>query len=99
MPSDIEEILYPTILSSLRENVPPVQCIIWKGGNEYELIEFDVYPFDTIDDIKRMICAHYKSDATFLPRFTFVGVPMGESAYSTDLPPQNTSTRYDVSTN
>ena len=92
MPSDIDEILYPTVLSNLRENVPPVQCIIWKGGKEYELIEFEnVYPFDTIDDIKRMICAHYKSDATFLPRFTFVGVPMGESAYSTVMPPQDTT--------
>ena len=92
MSSDIEQILYPTVLSSLRENVPPVQCIIWKGGNKYELIEFEnVYPFDTIDDIKRMICAYYQPDTTFLPRFTFVGVPMGESAYSTVLPPQETT--------
>ena len=41
MSSDIEQILYPTVLSNLRENVPPVQCIIWKGNDEYELIEFD----------------------------------------------------------
>ena len=41
MSSDIEQILYPTILSSLRENVPPVQCMIWKGGDEYDMITFD----------------------------------------------------------
>ena len=53
--SDIEQILYPTVLSSLRENTPPVKCIVWKGGDEYEVIQFDkVYPFDTIDDIKRL---------------------------------------------
>ena len=51
--SDIEQILYPTVLSSLREDVPPVRCIIWKGGDDYESLTFDkVYPFDTIDDIK-----------------------------------------------
>ena len=38
MSSDIEQILYPTILSSLRENVPPVQCMIWKGGDDYDMI-------------------------------------------------------------
>ena len=91
MSSDIEQILYPTVLSNLRSNVPPVQCIIWKGNNEYESIEFEnVYPFDTIDDIKRMICAYYQPDTTFLPRFTFVGVPMGESAYSMESPSLDT---------
>ena len=58
--SDIEQILYPTVLTSFREDVPPVQCIIWKGEDNYETIEFDkVYPFDTIEDIKRMICTYY----------------------------------------
>lgn len=85
--SDIEQILYPTVLSSLREDTPPVQCIVWKGGDEYEVIQFDkVYPFDTIDDIKRLICAHYENDAAFIPRFTFVGVPLGDAAYSEESP-------------
>jgi hypothetical protein len=85
--SDIEQILYPTVLSSLREDTPPVQCIVWKGGDEYESIQFDkVYPFDTIDDIKRLICNHYESDPAFIPRFTFVGVPLGEAAYSEEKP-------------
>jgi hypothetical protein len=85
--SDIEQILYPTVLSSLREDVPPVRCIVWKGQEDFETITFDkVYPFDTIDDIKRLICTHYENDPAFIPRFTFVGVPLGEAAYSEEAP-------------
>ena len=86
MSSDIDQILYPQPLSSLRENVPPVQCFIWKGEEEYELIELEVHPFDTIDDIKRMICEFYKNDPSFLPRFMFVGVPLGKPAYDEYAP-------------
>ena len=87
MSSDIEKILNPTILSNLRENVPPVQCMIWKGGKEYDTITFnEVYPFDTVDDIKRLICAFYKDDSTFLPRFTFVGIPLDNTVYQTTPP-------------
>lgn len=90
--SDIEQILYPTVLSSLREDVPPVRCIVWKGQEDYETITFDkVYPFDTIDDIKRLICTHYASDPAFIPRFTFVGVPLGEEAYSEESPTLNST--------
>jgi hypothetical protein len=91
MSSDIEQILYPTILSSLRENVPPVKCMIWKGGDEYDMITFEeVYPFDTIDDIKRMVCAFYEDDAAFLPRFTFIGIPEDEAAYEETIPSLDT---------
>lgn len=93
MSSDIEQILYPTILSSLRENVPPVQCMIWKGGEDYDMITFEeVYPFDTVDDIKRLICAFYENDPTFLPRFTFVGIPLDDAAYEETMP--GLDTRY-----
>jgi hypothetical protein len=92
MSSDIEQILYPTILSSLRENVPPVQCMIWKGGDDYDMITFDeVYPFDTVDDLKRLICAYYEEDATFLPRFMFVGIPLGDAAYEETVPSLDTT--------
>ena len=85
--SDIEQILYPTVLSSLREDIPPVQIIVWKGADDYETLQFDkVYPFDTIDDVKRLLCAHYESDPSFIPRFTFIGVKIGEDSY-TDEPP------------
>ena len=85
--SNIDQILYPTVLSSLRENIPPVKCIVWKGADNYEIITFDnVYPFDTIDDIKRMICTYYKTDSAFIPRFTFVGIPQGDAAYLEDIP-------------
>jgi hypothetical protein len=84
--SDIEQILYPTVLSSLGEDTPPVQCIVWKGEDNYETLTFNnVYPFDTIDDIKRFVCSHY-NDPAFLPRFVFAGVPLGEVAYSTEKP-------------
>jgi hypothetical protein len=90
--SDIEQILYPTVLSSLREDVPPVRCIIWKGGEEYDSITFDkVYPFDTLDDIKRLICANYPNDGAFIPRFMFVGIPLGDAAYSEESPTINTT--------
>jgi hypothetical protein len=90
--SDIEQILYPTVLSSLREDTPPVQCIVWKGGDEYETITFDkVYPFDTIDDIKRIICNYYEKDPAFIPRFTFVGIPLGDKAYSEENPTLDTT--------
>jgi hypothetical protein len=89
--SDIEQILYPTVLSSLREESPPVQIIVWKGADEYETLQFDkVYPFDTIDDVKRLLCAYYESDPSFIPRFTFLGVKMGEGAYTNDSPTMET---------
>jgi hypothetical protein len=90
--SDIDQILYPTVLSSLREDTPPVNCIIWRGNDDYETITFDkVYPFDTIDDIKRMICNYYKDDKSFIPRFTFVGIPYTENPYSTEHPTIDTT--------
>jgi len=92
MASDIEQILYPTLLASLREDIPPVQCMIWKGKQEYEKITFEqVYPFDTLDHIKHMICNHYKGNSAFLPRFTFVGVPLEEAAYSEKPPTMDTT--------
>ena len=92
--SDIEQILYPTVLSSFREDIPPVQCIVWKGEDNYELLTFDkVYPFDTVDDIKRLICAHYENNSAFVPQFVFAGVPIGDTAYETDIQP-SLSTSY-----
>lgn len=89
--SDIDQILYPTVLSSLREDIPPVQCIVWKGEDIYEVLTFDkVYPFDTLDDIKRMVCTHYQDDSAFIPRFVFFGVPLGENAYSEEKPTLDT---------
>jgi hypothetical protein len=98
MSLDINQILYPKVLSSLRttstsdfeEQAPPVKCIVWKGRDEFETITFDkVYPFDTIEDIKRMICKHYEKDYHFIPRFVFLGVPV-YTAYSEDNPTEDT---------
>lgn len=76
MPDIKDYILRPRLLNSLQQDIPPVRCVIWKGRNTYETVEFDkVYPFDTINDIKRMICAHYYPDTTFHPKFLFVGIP------------------------
>ena len=83
----MDQLLYPSMLSDLYEKIPPVQCMIWKGGKEYERITLDnVYPFDTIYTIKHMIYTALKNDPQFLPRFTFVGVAMGDQAYSLEAP-------------
>ena len=73
MATVIEHIISPRLLDTLGET--PVTCMIWRG-DQYETITFTVYPFDTIDTIKRMLCA---KDSTLIPRFTFVGVPLGDS--------------------
>lgn len=83
----MDQLLYPSMLSDLYEKIPPVQCMIWRGGKEYERISLGgVYPFDTIYTIKHMIYTALKNDPNFLPRFTFVGVPVGDQAYSLDAP-------------
>jgi len=78
--SVIDQIRLPEVLPSLQEDIPPVKCIVWKGDN-FETITFDnIYPFDTIDDIKRMICTYYKDNA-FIPKFMFVGIQMDSESY------------------
>ena len=80
MASDIDQLLRPSRLSSFREDFPPVECKIWKGGKEYEdLTLTSLYPFDTIDTLKRMICHHYKGDLSFFPRFLFVGITLEDA--------------------
>jgi hypothetical protein len=76
MAEDLDTILSPVPLTSLKEDLPPVQCRIWKGRDEYDTIELNAYPFDTLDTIKRMICNAYPDDPAFIPRFLFVGVPL-----------------------
>lgn len=84
METEIDRLLSPQPLRSLRENIPPVQCMIWKGRDRYESITFDVYPFDTLETIKSMICNRFHEDPSFIPRFTFVGIPMKEGPPSQD---------------
>ena len=84
METEIDRLLSPQPLRSLRENIPPVQCMIWKGRDRYESITFDVYPFDTLETIKSMICDRFHEDPSFIPRFTFVGIPMKEGPPSLD---------------
>jgi hypothetical protein len=81
MASEIDQLFSPQLLSSFREGLPPVQCMIWKGRDQYDTITLNrMYPFDTIDTIKRMICAKFSEDRSFVPRFTFVGIPMNAGA-------------------
>lgn len=91
MSSDVESIFQPVVLDNFHEDMPPVQCIIWKGGNEYDTITLDMYPFDIVHTIKHLICNIYNGDDTFLPRFTFVGVPVGDAAYSMEEPNLDTA--------
>ena len=53
----------------------PVQCRVWTGEDEFEEIELStLFPFDTLDTLKRTISLHYKDDTRFLPPFLFVGL-------------------------
>lgn len=82
----IEQIIHPSIISNFREGMYPVRCIIWKGGSETEEIVFDrVYPFDTIDNVKQMIAAHYKGRYEFLPKYTFVATKVSEENNEEEL--------------
>jgi len=84
MASEIDQLFSPQLLSSFREDHPPVQCMIWKGRDQYDTITLDrIYPFDTIDMIKRMICAKYSNDRSFVPRFTFIGIPQNDDSSPT----------------
>jgi len=82
MASEIEHILNPKPLHNLHQS--PVTCRVWKGSQKYEEINFLVYPFDTIEVIKQLIYVHYAKEQPddrllFLPKFTFVGIPEGDS--------------------
>ena len=91
MSSTMEDLLAPRVLLSLREDMPPVHCFIWTGREQYEhVILEDMYPFDTLHDIKRHLCAIKKNDPMFVPRFQFIGVPI-EDAYEAAPPTQETT--------
>ncbi len=88
----MEDLLAPKVLLSLREDMPPVHCFIWTGNEQYEhVILEDMYPFDTLLDIKRHLCAIKKHDPMFAPRFQFIGVPTGEEGYAISPPTQETT--------
>ena len=96
MESEIDHILHPKVLRSLHQRIPPVHCIIWKGGNRYDTVILDrqtdtqIYPFDTIDTIKRMLCYRFRQDSAFIPRFLFVGVSQ-ENPESKEFPTEDTT--------
>jgi hypothetical protein len=88
MSSDINQLLHPQLLPDLREDSPPVQVILWNGATRYETIVFEeeLYPFDTLEQIKRMICHAKKGDPRYTPNFLFVGVPVGDRGYTDEEP-------------
>ena len=88
MSSDINQLLHPQLLPDLREDSPPVQILLWNGGTRYETIvlEEEIYPFDSLEQIKRMICHAKKGDPRYTPNFLFVGVPVGDRGYSDEEP-------------
>ena len=98
MISDIDQILYPKLLPNLQEDISPVICIIWNGDSksrdadkdEYDVIEIQsIYPFDTVDTIKRIVYENYKDSPNksfYLPRFLFTGIPLGDNEYIEDIP-------------
>ena len=73
--ADINQLLRPTVLTSLRENMPPVICNIWKGGDDFEKVTLnEAFPFDTVDTIKRIISTRYKDDIAFIPDYVFMAI-------------------------
>ena len=86
--ANIDHILSPTPLHDLHPS--PVRCLVWKGRNEFEQITLDnVYPFDTIDTLKRLVYNHYKTP-TYLPQFIFMGIPQtGDTDEKNDTEPIN----------
>jgi hypothetical protein len=76
MASDINNIIKPSALNSLKENMLPVACKVYMGNNTYDEIELDnLYPFDTLDTIKQTIFSKYDGSMDYYPRFMFVGIP------------------------
>ena len=53
MSSDIDQLLHPQLLADFREEMPPVQCILWKGGTKYVTIVFveKLYPFESLEQV------------------------------------------------
>lgn len=84
MALDIDRLLSPVVLANLHEDIPPVQCVIWMGKDQYETIEINVYPFDTLDMIKFMICERYRTTPAFHPSYLFIGIPEDEEEPSHD---------------
>ena len=73
--ADIEQLLHPTVIDSLRDGMAPVQCRVWRGDDDFDEIELStLFPFDTLDTLKRSISLEYKDDTRFLPPFLFVGL-------------------------
>jgi hypothetical protein len=73
--ADIEQLLHPTVMDSLRDAMAPVQCRVWTGDDEFDEFEITtLFPFDTLDTLKRTISLEYKDDTRFLPPFLFVGL-------------------------
>jgi hypothetical protein len=74
----IAPLLHPSTLSSLKGDFPPVSCRIWRGRQEYDTVEIEAYPFDTLYTLKQLLFAQLSEEVQYLPRFLFVGIPVGE---------------------
>jgi len=73
---DIDDLLHPRLLTSLKGELPPVVCKIWRHGDTYETIELtSLYPFDTLDTIKYAISAQKEGQNKYLYNTLFVGIP------------------------
>lgn len=82
---DLQPILQPTALADLREEMPPVRCLLWRGATYEEIVFETMYPFDTLEQIKRLLCHHMRGDPLYLPKYLFVGVPVLNDADPTSL--------------
>jgi hypothetical protein len=67
----IEQLFRPEALENLGQ--ANIILKIWKGGQEYEEVVFDIPSFYTLEDIKRQFYMLHP-DASRLPRFVFMGI-------------------------
>ena len=84
---DIDKVLHPIRLEGLRQDTPPVSCTVWLTDGGTETFDLNVYPFDTLDTIKQLVAHRYKSSGmTYMPKFTFAGIPQGEGSATLYVP-------------
>ena len=86
----IDRFLNPRRLSTLKGEMPPLHVYIIRDAlrlPKSPTILKNIYPFYTIEDIKREIWIHENSDLDILPKFQFLGILSGNQ-YEEDYPQQ-----------
>jgi len=84
----IDRFLNPRRLSTLKGEIPPLHVYIIRDAlrlPKSPIILKNIYPFYTIEDIKREIWIHENADLDILPKFQFLGI-LTENPHEEDYP-------------